>query len=65
MTTYRLRFLPSAGRPAHSEPLEAESDGVALQLARIRVRDEGKCELWRNDRLVARIDAAASALTSK
>lgn len=65
MTTYRLRFLPSAGRTAHTEPLEAASDGEALQLARIRARGEAKCELWRNDRLVARIDAAASAVTSK
>lgn len=60
MTAYRLRCLDAVGRTARTEAMEASSDGEAIQLARTRMVDTAQCELWRKDRLIARIDTRAS-----
>ena len=53
MSTYRLYCLDGVGKVASADWIEAPDDEAAMEAAN-RQRDGRACELWRNDRLVAR-----------
>ncbi len=54
MQSYRLYCLDGVGKVASAEWIEAEDDEAAIQAAH-DLRDGRACELWQNDRLVARL----------
>lgn len=55
MGTYRLYCLDGVDKVASAHWIEADDDQAALGSAH-DLRDGRKCELWKGDRLVARID---------
>lgn len=56
MGAYRLYCLDGADQFASAEWIEAADDAAAVEAAQ-DLRQGRKCELWKGDRLVARMDA--------
>ena len=56
MGTYRLYCLDGVDKVASAHWIEAGDDEAAIDAAH-ELRGGRKCELWRGDRLIARIDS--------
>ena len=57
MADYRLYCLDGDGRISLAEWIQADSDEQAIAKARDMKLDPVDCEIWRKDRLVAKITA--------
>ncbi len=57
MVSYRLYLLDEAGKISSAEWIEATDDEDAARQARFRSQD-GTCEVWERNRLIARIEPA-------
>lgn len=55
MNTYRLYLYGRDGVIAQVSELECPADDFAVAFAAERARDHAMAELWRDDRLVARL----------
>ena len=60
MASYRLYRLDGAGKISSAEWLEAADDDEAASQARARAQN-GTCEVWDRNRLVARIEPPKKA----
>jgi len=58
MASYRLYCLDGTGRISLADWIEADSDEDAIVKARAVKDAAGKCEIWLQNRLVARINGA-------
>ena len=55
MASYRLYCLDGSGHISLADWIEAASDEDAIATARALRPDAHRCEVWRKDRLVARL----------
>ena len=60
MPGYRVYCLNAEGHISSAEGIEARDDGEALVIARSINRDVD-CELWKEDRFIARLPALEQA----
>ena len=58
MTTYRLYCLDGSGRIDLADWFEAQSDEDAVAVARTMKANARRCELWKQNRLIAALDMA-------
>jgi len=56
MTEYRVYTLDRLGRIGLAEPIIAAGDAEALAKARRLAANAKRCELWKDNRLVASLD---------
>lgn len=55
MSAYRVYCLDGAGKVWAAEWIEADDDSAAIESAR-KFENAVRCEVWQNQRLVARLD---------
>ena len=58
MADYRVYCLDGAGNIALADWIEADTDDEALAKARELRPNAQKCEIWRKDRLIAKLSAS-------
>ena len=61
MNTYRLYLYGRDGAVAQVSEIECPDDGFAAAFAAERRRDFARAELWRDDRMVVRLEGDAAA----
>jgi len=64
MAKYLVYTLDASGRISLPEEVLAEDDEQALALIRAMGVNYRRCEIWNDHRMVAALDAAASAQSS-
>jgi hypothetical protein len=57
MSDYRLYYLDGDGRIGLADWIKAPDDEDAIRQARVLKHHARKCEVWKDDRLVAQMDA--------
>lgn len=57
MPDYRIYCLDGAGHIGFADWIQADTDAAAVEQARKLKPDAHRCEVWRKDRLVAKINA--------
>ena len=62
MTEYRVYCVTVTGKAGRGDFIEAETDQEAVEAVR-RLHPHSNCELWDDDRLVAKVPATASLVT--
>lgn len=58
MAEYRVYRLDGVTRKTTIESIEAETDGEVIERIRMDMRTTVKCEIWRENRVVKRLQAS-------
>ena len=60
MAEYRVYRLDGVSRETSTESIEAETDAEAVDRVRFDMGTSIKCEIWRGNRVVERLEALPS-----